>query len=297
MTQRYRAILHLVDPIIEAGHELTIVVSGNHVNLKMYRDYPCNVSASSKGTIKYLMDAFGVYPQHFDKVKFTTNKKIKADLYLCYDNHNKNAVGIPYNTRFCHVDDKKILTGNPMEDMFTSDHLEDSLLIIHPGGGRGYVSPQRRSLSKKKTIKNNVAFLQMVIDNLPDNISYITIKSHPFPYKACSENAIKKYVVPRLKFCGKIKVKSNDLIGLISYHEYIINFGGTTSLWLGKTDKKWVNIIGMDKFNASREKLIPSRGGGIRLENLKQHHWKRDEQFLDSGNAIENIMKVINGEI
>lgn len=298
MMQRYRAILHLVDPIIEAGHELTIVVSDDYVNLEKFRHTPTNAGKSAPNTLEYLKYCFGIKAD-LSKVNFTKNKKIKGDLHLCFDNQNKNAIGIPYNTQNCYVNGKPTLVGNPMSEeiRIRSNVTSGSVLIIHPGGGRGYVSPQRKHMSKALVTDSNIKFLQKITDNLPRWVYQVNIKTHPVPYQRCTKKALEKFVIPHLKFKkGNIEAVDNDMIGLLATHEYIINFGGTTALWMtgigGRS--KFCNIKGMNWYKASREKLISKRGGGIPIEQLKDYEWYKPEN-PDYGIGVKNrIMKVIN---
>ncbi len=302
MTQRYRAILHLIDPIIEAGHELTICVSNRSVDLECYRNTPCDVAASAPNTLKYLIKSFGITVNHFHKVKFTRKKRPAADLYLCYDDQNSDkALGIPYNTWSCFYRGKEWVVGNPMAEAIKNCEVAEvhgSVLIAHPGGGRGYISPQRKAMSKKRVTKENVQFLQKVLDNLPRETTSVRIKTHPLPYRRCTKTALEKFVVPHLEFDGPIEVVDSDLVGEISRAQLTVNFGGTTSIWLmGSALKRWVNVLGMDKYSASREKLIPKRGGGIpigRLECCGFEYRESNDTHRWALPATANIMEKIN---
>lgn len=291
MTQRYRAILPLIDPIIEAGHELTIIVSGKRVDWYKAKRRPCDVSDSDPQILGYLAENFGFEIKHRDKVKFTTDKHIKRDLGLCYDDHNtgEKVLGIPYNTNNCYRNGEPIWVGNPVVEAVQNCDGEEvfgSLLIIHPGGGRGYITPIRKKFDKIKAVDEQVRFFQTIFDKI--KMEYYTIKPHPFPYLRCSASSVSKYVVPRLKCDGEIAVVDRMLINQLKVHEYIINFGGTTALWLMDSGKKWCNITGMAKYSDKREKLIPGRGGGCTLDNIQwQSNYKKH-------NAIDNIMGLIN---
>lgn len=296
MTQRYRAILHLIDPIIEAGHELTIVVSDARVDVHDFRDTPCDVSKSSKNTLLYLAKNFGIQVKHIDKVWFTRRKRPRCDLMLCYDQQDKHSLGIPYNTYCCFWKGKELLVGNPMcEAIKNCDRQEEEgkCLIIHPGGGRGYVSPQRKELSKKKVVQENIRFLQTTLDALPQRVRRVAIKTHPFPYRRCSAAALNKYVVPSLRFCGDIEAVEDNLIGEIASSELILNWGGTSALWLVGSGKFWFNIKGMAWHKAKREKLIDERGGGIELKELKNAA-RIGTSYTFGLPAVANIMEKIN---
>jgi len=297
MAQRYRAILHLVNPIIEAGHDLTIVVSKDYVNLEKSRHNPTNAGKSAPNTVEYIRDCFGIKAD-LSKVNFTKDKKVKCDLNLCYDNQNKKALGIPYNTANCYVKGKAVYVGNPMCDEIENAKsiIRGTALIVHPGGGRGYVSPQKKHMSKERVTKNNIKFLQKVLDNLPVGIQTVTIKTHPVPYQRCTKKALEKFVIPHLKFSGKITVANMDTISLLATREYILNFGGTTGLWMVNSGRKAINIKGMDYCGASREKRIDERGGGVPMEKLSSHEWP-PAQAGTQGKSIENIMEVINESI
>ena len=54
MTQKYRAILHFIDPIVSAGHKLTICISAYKFKQAAARHKPTNVGKSSKDALKHL---------------------------------------------------------------------------------------------------------------------------------------------------------------------------------------------------------------------------------------------------
>lgn len=297
MMQRYRTIAHLVDPIIEAGHELTVVVSHDEVNIEKYRRFPTDAADSAPNTVRFIARNFGIKMRHFNKVKWTTKKKPKADIHLCYDDHDSKCLGIPYVRQYCYWRDKRTVVGNPMCEALRNHPAEEepgSLLLIHPGGGRGYISPQRQDTSKEKVTASNIKFLQQVIDNLPESVHTVRIKPHPLPYRRCTVNALTKFVIPELKHNLKIEVVDTNLIEWLKQSEYVLNFGGTTALWLIGSGKKWFNILGMDWYRASRERLIPQRGGGIRLEELKTAQKQAEDSTLFNMPATENIMRQIH---
>ena len=252
MLQRYRAILHLADPIIEAGHELVICIHGGNFSHKECRDHPTSVARATKGGLKYLMECFGITVNNWDKIKFKTGKpKGDWDLRLEHHEPEDKTIRLPYNGYDMFVENERYTVGNPLCKMvadFQKEYreLKDSVLIMHPGGGRGYISPVRKKLGKSKVDRNNVEFLNKVLGALPEDLSKITIKVHPFPYHHCTARALEKYVVPHL--CREVFVYNGVTPFHLAINEYIINFSGTTAFWLRGSSKKLINITGMVKY-------------------------------------------------
>jgi len=294
MMQRYRAILHLVDPLIEMGHELKLVVSDHDVNIEAYRARPCDFAASAPNTVAYLAGTIGLTIKHLDRVKYTLKKHPICDQYLGYDNSRDDIFGIPYVGDSCYWRGKTITTGNPMRDLITDDYRPNTVLILHPGGGRGYVSPIRQDWAKEITTRNNIEFLRCIIDCLPKSVIQITIKTHPAPYRRCTKSALEKFVAPNLQ--QPVTVEDTNLIGLINSHEYILNFGGTSALWVMGSGKKWANVTGLVKYPDSnqREKFLSARGGGVRIENLAEWFEKPAPAAQPKPNAVPKILKAMH---
>jgi len=294
MMQRYRAILHLVDPLIEAGHEVKMVVSDREVDLKGFRKRPCDAAASASNTVAYVAEAIGLTVKHLDKVKYSSKKNPACDQYLGYDSSQSNAFGIPYVGSGCHWKGLYTYTGNPMEDLITDDYRPNSVLILHPGGGRGYVSPIRKDYDKEKTSRNNITFIQSILDALPHTISKVTIKTHPVPGVRCTKSSLEKFVVPHLS--RPVYIEDTDLVRHINEHEYVLNFGGTSALWIMNSGKKWANVTGLVKHPDphQRELLLSTRGGGIPIEQLSGWFERPAPEAKPKPNAIPRILKVMH---
>ena len=163
MLQRYRAILHLIDPTVEAGHRLVIEINGTGLSLAECRSHPTNVATSSKKGIEYLRRNFGLQVSHMDKVKFRTMAS-RGDVELRLEGypHTKGNVRLPYNAHSMFVGNDEYVVGNTLSECIRKapyKEVPDSLLIVHPGGGRGFVSPIRKKLKKALVVENNVRFL------------------------------------------------------------------------------------------------------------------------------------------
>lgn len=303
--QRYRTIIHMVDEIIDNGHELFLCVSDKNVKIRSYRNTPCNISASAPNTIEYLEFNYGLKIKNKEKIKYTRKKKLDVDLYLAYANSARekklpnNTICLPYTGWSCITPRGLIETGNPLcEEIKVSSYKEirKSVLIMHPGGGRGHISPSKSiRYDKNKVVRNNIDFLQTVLDNI-GFAENVTIKPHPAPFTRCSKGALEEHVVPNLKFNGGISVVADNLIKLIKEHEYILNFGGTTAFWLMGSQKKWANVTGLARFDSNREALMDKRGGSVYYKEIKNIQPRCIESEIKRFNlpAKANIMKVIN---
>jgi len=287
--------------LIERGHKIYCVISDKNVKTEVFRKRPCDADRSCPTSVRYISNNFGLRVRHYQDIVFTRDKKTDSDIQLCYDDHNKDAFGLPYNTPYCHWKGKTHLVGYPLAQLIRESLCVErpgTALIIHPGGGRGYISPQRKSTPKEEVTALSIRFFQEVLDNLPKGVKRVRIKTHPLPYHRCTKSAIEKFVVPELKTNRSIRVVEDDMITHLVESEYIINFGGTSSLWLIGSGKKWCNIVGMDWHNARREKLIPKRGGGIPLDQLPNLK-KRDEDStvynLDTRKLIMGKMNELLG--
>ena len=180
-----------------------------------------------------------------------------------------------------------------------------TLLLIHPGGGRGFISPVHKPIPKKRIQRHNYKFLNKIISNLPEFIDRVIIKTHPFPYHQCTKTAIEKTVLQELRDLFKnirIYVVEDDLISYICQSEWILNFGSSTAYWLKGSGKKWVNVTGMAryKYKKHREDMAEKRGGAVNINNLKEaminYNRKDSKEEIEIYNmdAIQNVMRFIN---
>tara|TARA_Y100000034_G_scaffold69476_1_gene83889 strand:+ start:2828 stop:3838 length:1011 start_codon:yes stop_codon:yes gene_type:complete len=253
MAQRYRAVSHLIDPIIKNGHNLSIEVKSKKWDLSRHRKRPSDVSSASKRSIKWLIKTFNIQCNNLGKVSFSLKKNIKCDLSLVLDTKVSSGsfLAIPYVGFTCNLNGRIIDSGNPMCDLMRRRAMEipeipNTLLIVHPGGGRGFVSPVRKDIKKKEVDRNNRRFIGRVISNLPKTIEKIIIKPHPIPYIRCDKNSLKDSL--RWLKDDRIKVSDDPIPELISKSEFVVNFGSSTAVWLLGSDKKWINIVGEGRY-------------------------------------------------
>lgn len=285
MMQRYRAIAHFIDLLVDKGYDLTIEVQSDKFDFKKMQEKPMNASKASKKSFKYLLKNFGITCKHLDKVYFILEKNKAKGLFLSVDNklYSENYVSLPYTSFYCRDKDGQYLTGNPMCNLLKEyqDKIpeeKNTLLFIHPGGGRGYISPVRSHIPKKDVIKNHIKLLNKIIKQIPDTIKKITIKVHPVPYMYCGMKGINKYIIDKIykvALCP-IEVVQNNLMEQLARNEFIVNLGSSSTIWLLGSEKKWINILGMTKFPYVKHRDHRERAGSwldwpqnIKLNELK----------------------------
>jgi hypothetical protein len=269
MMQRYRAIANIADDLVNRGYELFVEVQSNEFDLNEIRKHPMDASRASKKSFVYLLNNFGIQCDNLDDIVFTTEKNKIDGLFLLVDDktNSKKYISIPYNGFYCMDGKDKVLVGNPMCEMIKKSQSKNkeqknTLLLIHPGGGRGYISPVRQPLSKAKTIKNNIRFLRKILRNLPNTIKKVTIKTHPVPYLCCDYKAMQKKVMNILRdeFSDiEINLVFDNFILHVAEHEYILNIGSTSAIWLLGSDKKWINLFGLAKYDYKKHRDIRPR--------------------------------------
>ena len=304
MMQKYRVIASLIGPILDAGHSLRIHVKGVNFTPNKWRDNPPNVGQSSKRSILYIADNFGINVKRIDDVKFTRKKNYnyKRDVLIHMSQQEKNNFVLPYLVPCCRWKGKKYLTGDPLIELMAKTQKEvnlipNSMLIIHPGGCRGFISPWGKPYPKKKTRKNNIEFMNSIAENIPHWIEHVAIKSHPVPFHQCTANAMRAYL--------PYTIVENDLCKAIAQYEWIINIGSSTAFWLKGSGKKWLNIVGLAKFKYKfhRENMAKQRGGSTHytkltqaMENYDRKETQREKDIFNLP-ATENIMRIINERI
>lgn len=313
LTQKYRSILHFIDPLIEAGHDLTITINNIKFSLQELKSHPHNVNSVRPSALKYMAENFGMEIKNWDKVKYTTNKKHKCDLKL--DSGKRRVEGahitLPHMKPVIVINKELYLTGNPLCEMIREreQHIEEvpgRVLLIHPGGGRGFVSPVKKKYSKDKVVRNNIQWLRRILDELPQGEREVVIKTHPFPYHKCTKISIEKSVLPVVQKKYKhlqLSVVENDLISEICKAEWVLLSGSSTAFWLIGSPKKWLNITGLARFGYSdhRDKKAGERGGGVDIRNVNSAmvNYKREitprEKMVYELPATDIIMEIING--
>jgi hypothetical protein len=261
LMQRFRSILHLVDPILENGHSLCFNRGRYKFNLEKHRIDPWDIHAADVNSMKHLIQNFGLRTSKIDQVTWTKDKHAPCDLVITTDNKGvhkgrttKGLIAIPYMGFNCYTAKGCVTTGNPMcQEIRTRQKTElekkGTVLIIHPGGGRDFLSPKRKRFDSPVVINNNIELMNKTISYLPKSVSEIVIKTHPAPYLTCDCASMISGVLPHIKANCPVTIVENDLIGLICKSEFIINFGSSTSIWLLGSPKKWINIIDQAQFN------------------------------------------------
>ena len=275
LMQRYRSILHFIDPFIDNGYKLVVQVHGKSFNFPKMMRRPWNAVPSSKASMLHISEAIGIPVKHIDSVKFKTDKKYLGDLALTIDDRvrGNKFMSLPF-VGFHSVSHKNTeLVGNPMCELLRNvqartSERPGSLLLVHPGGGRGYISPARKQFPPDKVRENNKEFIKSIVSSLPSRINNITIKIHPIPYVGCGKSDIQdivKELSPRISMV----VTDKNLISALASHEFVLNFGSSTSVWLLGSTKKWLNITGCDKFKYKHH----------REKKQRAKHWKKWPQL------------------
>lgn len=260
LMQRFRSILHLIDPLLNRGHEVCLSLGREKFRADKFYPRPWNIHAADANAMNHLVYNFGLKVEGLNKVSWTKDKYAPCDLVIKNDakggkNKTPNGViAIPYIGFEGHTPRGRVTTGNFMcQDIRIRQQSETEkkgmVLIIHPGGGRDFLSPKRQKYAPASVIANNIQLMSKTISYLPDDVSEIIIKTHPAPYLTCDRESMVLHVLPSLKSDCPISVCDDDLIGLICKSEFIVNYGSSTSVWLLGSPKKWVNIVGQCQFN------------------------------------------------
>lgn len=260
LMQRFRAILHFVDPLLRNNHELMLTLGRSKFSPSKFYSAPWDIHAADKTAMDHLCRNFGLKVKGLNKVSWIQEKYAACDLALSIDirgvknkRTQSKTINIPYMGFHCYTPKGPVIVGNPLceairERQKVEKEKKGSVLIIHPGGGRDFLSPKRKAYPEKKIVANNVALMNDTISHLK-GASEIVIKTHPAPYLSCDCSSMQARVLPKLSSSCPLSIREDDLIGLICRNEFIINYGSSTSIWLLGSPKKWVNIIDQCKFN------------------------------------------------
>lgn len=300
LMQRFRSILHLVDSLMENGHDLCLTLGRQkYAPEKFYAD-PWKIHAADKNSMNYLVRNFGMKVKRIEKISWTKNKYAACDLLISNDtrgvNKNKTPKGlvtIPYMGFNCYTPKGKVVVGNPMCQEIRVRQASESekkgkVLILHPGGGRDFLSPKRKKYPPQTVIDNNISLMNKTIAMLSE-ASEIVIKTHPAPYITCDKESVESKVLPHLSASCPVSVRDDDLIGLICQSEFIINYGSSTVIWLLGSPKKWANIIDQAKFNL---KLKNRRDRIVRAENWWE--WPQNVKLSELRSLLENYETKVN---
>lgn len=293
--QRFRAVLHFIDPLLRAKHKLFLTCGRTKYSPAKFYVNPWNIHAADQNAMIYLCKNFGLQVESLNKVGWTNDKHAPCDLSLSIDARGvdkkrktePNRINIPYMGFHCYTPKGCVTVGNPLcqsirERQIIEKEEKGSILIIHPGGGRDFLSPKRSKYSEKLVINNNIRLMNETLSHL-EGASKITIKTHPAPYRTCDCESMTSKVLPSLKASCPVSIQDEDLIGLICKHEFIINYGSSTSIWLLGSPKKWVNIIGQCKFN------LKSKNRRDRIERAeKWWEWPQNISLKDLGSVVQD---------
>lgn len=300
LTQRYRAILHLVDPILRMGNKLWLVSSKKAYSPARFYHNPWNVNAVDINAMRYLVRNFGLYVKGLKKIRWTQDKYESCDLTIGNDTNGINEgkshpglINIPYMGFDCYTPKGRVTVGNPMcqairDRQAIVPEKRGMMLIVHPGGGRDFLSPKRKRYSRDLVIANNISLMTATLAQL-SQASEIVIKTHPAPFWTCDCESVKSEVLPHLPTGCPVSVRDDDLIGLICQSEFIVNYGSSTAIWLLGSPKKWVNIIDQSKFNL---KAKNRRDRVERAENWWQ--WPQNVKLGELCSLLENYETVVD---
>jgi len=301
MMQKFRVIASLIGPIIDAGHSLRICVKGTAFTPNQWRNNPPNVGQSSQKSIRYIADNFGIPIRRMEDVKFTRKKNYyhNCDMLIKMSQQEKRDFVLPYLVPHCRYKGKKYLTGDPLLELMREKQrsvatVPNSLLIVHPGGCRGFISPWGKPYSRRKTRENNIRFIDDITKHIPPWITTISIKSHPVPFHQCTAEAMRKYL--------SFPIIETNLCEAIARHEWVVNIGSSTAFWLKGSGKKWLNLVGLAKFKYKfhRENLAEQRGGATdyttltqSMEDYARTETQKEKDIFEMP-ATENIINLIN---
>ena len=301
LMQRHRSLLHILDSLIERGHEIFIYKRVGKLGIKnktstddLYNplDYtiaPWDVDRVGPDTLKYLARHFGIEVRHLDKIHWVERgkDKVSVNIVLATDRipikvkRNWEQINLPYNEFYCRKKGKEFLVGNGMcEEVYNRSKIKTNkgqLLILHPGGGRNIISPLRKHIPKQQVIENNIALFNQLLIHLPENITKIIVKSHPAPYINCDYKALNFLVKPQL--VKEVEVVDNNLIDHLCKSEFILSFGSSTVIWLLGSNKQWVNLL----LGMRDHRLWSNRGV-----------WPQNIQAVELNSALSDYKKYFN---
>jgi len=303
MCQTYRSIVPLIDSIIEVGHELVVQVYDRRLDFDKYTHDHHDIKRSSPECLSRMARNFGVKIRHLDVVRYTRKDHPTADLYLNYVCSRirgclpPKTLGIPFHKHVSLVPSGEVVTGNPLSEAFNNAPYEEipgSVLILHVGGARGYISRLGSKTKEHKVWAKNKEIMRRILDGL-SFASRIVVKAHPVPYHGCTKKDMEE------QFGDRATIVDDDMIRYVKESEYIIGFG--TSAWtlLGGSGKKLIDLVGASGFGHNREGRFGENSTGVCIEelhNLPEMDGLRSvsgrEQFELL--AVENIMDLIRSK-
>jgi len=316
LMQRYRALLHILDELLDAGHEVfayrrggkqgSISKGGKQItpsedyNPATWYKAPWDIDCASSGAIHYMARQLGIEVKGINKIQWADPRKgkVKPDLILGTDYvalKSTNQINIPYNDFFCKTYWGDALVGNGMCESFKKrqnkvEEVKGQLLIPHPGGGRTILSPLRDHIAKWEVIENNIKLFRKMLKLLPSTITKVIIKIHPAPYLYCDITTFEEKVMSKLydEFDVDIEVVNSDMLGHMCKSEYILTLGSSTTIWLLGSDKKWLNITECAKYDLDSKKR---RDKQERTKNWQ--YWPQNITFEEMTDALSDYNNFI----
>lgn len=300
MTQMYRAVAPLVDPLVEQGDDLVIQVSDRRVDFEKHTHDHHDIRLSSQESLPRMVKNFGLVVRHLNCVRYT-RKDIEAELYLnrVCSRINKtlppHTIGIPFHGHECITPGGPLLTGNPLSEAVRKapyDEIKGRVLILHIGGARGYVSKRGTKTKESVVAANNEMVMREILRGL-EFASGVVVKAHPCPYHGCTRGDMEN----QLADTGAEFV-DDEMVKHVKQAEYVLGFG--TSAWnlLSGSGKKLIDVLGASLFDDNRERRFGKGSTPVdvgRLWSLPTmvgtKSWYNKELF--DMDAVENIMSII----
>jgi hypothetical protein len=306
LMQRCRALLHVIDGLVESGHKIFIyerdgkrgakkkVSTRKEYNPLDYTEDPWDIDRVNLGTLRYLCKHFGLKVKHLNKINWLhMGSKINSQFILATDRIPfktrkgtfKTQINLPYNEVYCRTFTKEMIVGNGMceeicKQQKSIEEVKGQLLITHPGGGRDIVSPLRKHIPKQQIIANNINLINNVLRFFPKNITKVIMKAHPAAYINCDRKALVNFVKPAL--IRDVEIVDSNLIGHICRSEFVLTFGSSTIIWLLGSDKKWVNVFGCAQYNKNLK--------GTRDRRLLPYNWDAWPQNVTSDMSLYDLL-------
>jgi len=254
--QRNRSFLHMIDPLLESGYEVRVKRKGKPFRAKDWENDISGVRGANLESYHHLADNFGLEVKGMDKVRWVDKVNFKH-VTMSIDGFSigghKTTLNIPFQGIFARRKGMKKIAGN-----FMSEHIrqvskivpedESQVLIIHPGGARGIVSPLGEDMEISQIKDNNRKFLEGISAAIPSSIKKIVIKTHPLPFKGNDAKSLTSVLPdPRMVATG------TELTQYICQSKYVVNFGSSTLWWIMGGDKRWLNVINCARYNLDHE--------------------------------------------
>jgi hypothetical protein len=299
LVQRYRALLHILDALVDRGDTVSIDRRKKVFDISDHFHTPWDISCANVPAFEYFIKNLGFVVQHLHKIQWLEKGSgIVPEIVLATDYMEfgfSNQVNLPYNDFYCRFPNgDKVLVGNGMCEAIRTaqeniDEIPGKLLITHPGAGRTILSPLRGEFSKKEVVNNSRVWFKKIFSLLPkDLFSEIVIKTHPAPYIGGNYKAFVNQVLPDIEAPCKLRVVKQNLIKQVCESEYILTFGSSTTIWLLGSSKKWVNTIDCSNYNLESDRRRD------RIERAERwYDWPQNVSMKDIAETFCNYEKLV----